>query len=148
MLASDHFLYCVSHVEELTMVKYSGRKHISSQVKWQLAKKQGFKCALSGEELEEVFDVDHIVPLANGGTDTFNNLQLLNLTAHRIKTSMEAVARNKKKDSLHCSICNVDFSKYFLKSHLHLRKSCVVTSSSTSASCQKRSSREMQRLQK
>ena len=96
------------------------RKKVSNRLKWRLAKRQGYKCALSGLELDELFDVDHIVPLSHGGADNLNNMQLLNLQVHRIKTTMEAVARNQKRKELFCDCCGIYFSKYFIRNHLHL----------------------------
>jgi 5-methylcytosine-specific restriction endonuclease McrA len=67
-----------------------------------------------------VFDVDHKLPLSLGGLDSIDNLQLLNLRVHRIKTTMEAVARNKGKTELHCDDCDISFSRHFIQNHLHL----------------------------
>lgn len=41
-------------------------------------------------------EVDHIVPLADGGTDARENLQAINLNCHRRKTAAEAAARAGK----------------------------------------------------
>ena len=42
-------------------------------------------------------EVDHKVPLKDGGSDTVRNLQLLTEKQHKKKTSREAKARAKKK---------------------------------------------------
>jgi len=42
-------------------------------------------------------EVDHIVPLEDGGKDRVPNLQLLTVKQHAAKTKREAEARAKKK---------------------------------------------------
>ena len=42
-------------------------------------------------------EVDHKVPLEDGGSDTVRNLQLLTVKQHAAKTAGEARARAKKK---------------------------------------------------
>lgn len=56
-----------------------------------LMKKQKSKCAWCNETfiVEEVFEVDHIVPISKGGSKEFENLQLLHGHCHDIKTSKE-----------------------------------------------------------
>lgn len=54
-------------------------------------KKQGLTKIPKGKE------VDHKVPLIDGGSDTVRNLQLLTEKQHAAKTAREAEARAKKK---------------------------------------------------
>jgi 5-methylcytosine-specific restriction endonuclease McrA len=42
------------------------------------------------------FDIDHITPLADGGSNDPQNLQILCVPCHKKKTSLEAKARRKK----------------------------------------------------
>ncbi len=42
-------------------------------------------------------EVDHKIPLEDGGSDTVRNLQLLTKKQHQDKTTREAKARAKKK---------------------------------------------------
>ncbi len=53
--------------------------------------KQGLKRAPAGKE------VDHIVPLEDGGRDSMANMQLLTKKKHQAKTNRENRARAKKK---------------------------------------------------
>ena len=53
-------------------------------------KKEGLKKIPKGKE------VDHKVPLTDGGSDTVRNLQLLTEKQHAAKTAREAEARKKK----------------------------------------------------
>jgi len=54
-------------------------------------KKLGLKKVPKGKE------VDHKVPLEDGGSDTVRNLQLITTKQHADKTAREARARAKKK---------------------------------------------------
>ena len=54
-------------------------------------KKEGLKKIPKGKE------VDHKVPIVDGGSDTVRNLQLLTEKQHADKTKREAQARAKKK---------------------------------------------------
>lgn len=49
---------------------------------------------------DDIYEVDHIVALINGGSSDFGNLQLLHRHCHDVKTAVDmAVARvNKPKD--------------------------------------------------
>jgi 5-methylcytosine-specific restriction endonuclease McrA len=49
--------------------------------------KQLGRCVCCGELLRNGFEVDHIVPLSNGGTNYPNNLQLLTKKCNRAKGS-------------------------------------------------------------
>ena len=55
-------------------------------------KKEGLTKAPKGKE------VDHIIPLSDGGSDTVRNMQLLTEKQHAAKTAREAKARAKKKN--------------------------------------------------
>lgn len=54
-------------------------------------KKEGLTKTPKGKE------VDHKIPLADGGSDTVRNMQLLTVKQHAIKTAREAKARARKK---------------------------------------------------
>jgi hypothetical protein len=47
------------------------------------------KCAICKEKLKQKFEVDHIKPLASGGTNDIKNLQLLCKSCHKEKTLRE-----------------------------------------------------------
>ncbi len=50
----------------------------------------GARCARCGSlVLADVVDVDHVQPLALGGTDTDGNVQVLCHQCHQLKTSTE-----------------------------------------------------------
>ena len=43
------------------------------------------------------FEIDHIIPLSQGGSDCPENMQLLSVAEHRSKTAGEAKKRRKPK---------------------------------------------------
>jgi len=48
-------------------------------------------------EIPKGKEIDHKVPLVDGGSDTVRNLQLLTEKQHAAKTKREALARAKKR---------------------------------------------------
>lgn len=58
------------------------KKNITAKQVFELVRAQGFRCALSGRELTpETASLDHIVPLAQGGEHSMNNVWCVD---HRI----------------------------------------------------------------
>ena len=55
-------------------------------------------CALHGRVTEGT-EVDHIIPLWQGGSDTVSNKQLLCKECHKVKTRKEAAVRCGKNDT-------------------------------------------------
>lgn len=51
-----------------------------------LVERQGYKCALSGVQLDpDIAELDHIVPVAAGGWHDVGNLQVLHRAINRMK---------------------------------------------------------------
>ena len=61
------------------------------EVRRKFLAKQGLKKAPAGKE------VDHVIPLEDGGRDSMANMQLLTKAQHQAKTNRENRARSKKK---------------------------------------------------
>lgn len=95
------------------------RKRLTHQSRWLLAAKQEFKCNLCSETLGVCTHVDHIIPLANGGNNSLQNLQMLCVECHNRKTTLEARSRAAPDGSCFCEWCDVIFSKHFMHSHMH-----------------------------
>lgn len=46
-------------------------------------------------------EVDHVIPVSQGGTDCEKNLQAINRDHHRVKTAVEAAAGRRRRWSSH-----------------------------------------------
>jgi 5-methylcytosine-specific restriction protein A len=47
------------------------------------------KCAICDEKLQRKYELDHIKPLASGGTNDIDNIQLLCKSCHKEKSQRE-----------------------------------------------------------
>jgi 5-methylcytosine-specific restriction endonuclease McrA len=53
---------------------------------------QGYTCPLNGLPFDEAgYEIDHIVPLSEGGSNDASNLQALCLMCHRVKSNRACV---------------------------------------------------------
>lgn len=86
------------------------RKKTSVLVFKKLGERQDWKCNLCHSTLESTAQVDHISPLWCGGTNDEDNLQILCVRCHAIKTQQEAESRQR---GLKCEKCKVIYSRYF-----------------------------------
>jgi 5-methylcytosine-specific restriction endonuclease McrA len=78
-------------------IQQSERQQVAARQGWCCADPDG-KCLLPDRKLEAEWDVDHLVPLADGGPDTNENLQVLCPACHRRKTSAERGHRPAESD--------------------------------------------------
>lgn len=78
-------------------------------------------CKLCSHSLKSTSQVDHIVPLFDGGSNDMTNLEILCVDCHSKKTQME-VERQQQKSmfsidpltrSIRCEVCKLVFSRYF-----------------------------------
>lgn len=65
------------------------RKRVTPFISKKVAARQGFKCAMCGELLQEDWEIDHIVSLQRGGSNELNNYQALHKRCHTSKSSEE-----------------------------------------------------------
>lgn len=72
------------------------RRCFTEAVKKQIAARQRWQCNLCFELLSAAFEVDHTVPLWNGGEDEPKNASALCANCHAKKTQNEAIERNRK----------------------------------------------------
>lgn len=64
------------------------RKPISKQIRVQILARDRYRCKMCGRTKDEVsLEVDHIVPVADGGTDELNNLATLCRDCNRGKAA-------------------------------------------------------------
>lgn len=57
-----------------------GRKSLGQGIRYRVMERDGFACRSCGVQLD--LSIDHIIPLAKGGTDEIENLQTLCLTCN------------------------------------------------------------------
>lgn len=62
------------------------KRAVTPLMKKTVAAKQSWKCGICGRLLDETFEVDHIVPLYMGGTNSTDNLMALDPICHKKKT--------------------------------------------------------------
>ena len=84
----------------------STKRHVTAGTKKLVAGRQryicaatikDYKCPLNGYPFDEAgYEVDHIISLADGGTNDASNLQALCLMCHRVKTNRATVGKPKK----------------------------------------------------
>ena len=95
------------------------RRAISDAQRRRIAAAGRWVCGMCTELLPAAFQIDHIVPLANGGADDTSNMWALCADCHADKTQQEAIMRAKKKTRtlpfLYCSRCERRLSPYFTR---------------------------------
>ena len=85
----------------------SEKRKVSAAVKKQVAGTQrftcasnveGYSCPLNGNPFDEAgFEIDHIKPLSEGGSNEPSNLQALCLMCHRVKSNRASTGKEKPK---------------------------------------------------
>lgn len=73
------------------------RQRFSAQARFRIVHDQDFKCALCHYKIPVDFNIDHVVPLWDGGTNDRSNLQGVCVACHGAKTETEARARCERK---------------------------------------------------
>jgi hypothetical protein len=97
------------------------KRAVSEALKKQVAAGQGWRCATCTQLLPAAFQVDHVMPLAVGGSNEAHNLAALCANCHADKTQTEAarVAAYKRAvqsldaSSGACWHCGGIYSTYF-----------------------------------
>lgn len=82
------------------------KRHVTAGTKKLVAGRQrytcsanvsNYECPLKGTPFDEAgYEVDHIVPLSDGGTNEASNLQALCLMCHRVKSNRASIGKPKK----------------------------------------------------
>ena len=85
------------------------RKKRSDAQRYLILAKGGYRCAMTGDDIDpsaDGFHIDHRTPLALGGSDTDSNLQALAIAAHRLKTiaDLKAIAKVKRLKLKHAGL--------------------------------------------
>lgn len=87
-------------------------RNVSQATKREVAAAQRWCCRLCGQILSAAYEVDHVRPLWNGGSNRRPNLQALCANCHALKTLRETHQRHQKS-SFQCPRCRGIFSTYF-----------------------------------
>jgi rubrerythrin len=62
-----------------------------------IAASQAWKCKICEAILSAAYQIDHIIPLWNGGLDSMENLQAICPSCHATKTQKESIERAKMR---------------------------------------------------
>jgi len=76
------------------------RRKLSASAKKLCAAAQGWKCGDCSQLLDAAFQVDHVLALADGGTDAPGNLRALCASCHARKTQVEGLFRTEQRRSV------------------------------------------------
>lgn len=78
-------------------------EHPTTHDRFDIIKKQDWRCAITGLVLWDNFDIDHIIPLSVWWAHAIYNIQLLTKEAHKAKTKQEISALRKGKKKIDTS---------------------------------------------
>lgn len=81
------------------------RRHISTSERVRIFSKAGGRCHICGCDIRlgDPWDVEHIIPLAQGGEDGGDNTAPAHIACHRTKTAKDAAdtAKCKRREASH-----------------------------------------------
>jgi len=86
---------------------------VNGWVKKEVAAVALWRCACCNIMVDQLYQIDHIVPLCFGGSNHKSNLQLLCYTCHGKKTWAEAAVGSLRRSERLCWRCGVVWSAYF-----------------------------------
>ena len=72
---------------------HTKRPYLSPFTKRQVAARQKWRCAICKQILDETYEIDHIKPLFQGGSNETSNLHALCKRDHLSKSAMEQATR-------------------------------------------------------
>jgi 5-methylcytosine-specific restriction endonuclease McrA len=91
----DKFMYEVARARArglLTPSKQRAptkRRTVSKKLRLLILERDNYKCCLCGKTAKETkLEVDHVVPVVKGGTDSLNNLRTLCIDCNRGKSDL------------------------------------------------------------
>ena len=91
------------------------RRTLTQAQKKRVAAAHAWRCAACDVLLPATFEVDHVVPLWQGGADAVDNCQPLCPNCHAEKTQTEGIIRARgAARGLDCRRCGVTVSPYFV----------------------------------
>jgi len=98
------------------------RKKVTLRLFKILGEQQQWRCKMCTSLLKSTSQVDHVIPLFEGGTNDPDNLEILCVDCHSRKTQNEVDRQQKrvftldpKTLSVKCENCKLIFSRHFAK---------------------------------
>jgi hypothetical protein len=105
------------------------RERIPAELKEQIIKEQNGVCNDPDcQEVHEKYQIDHIIPLINGGTNNRDNLQALCISCHREKTITEKESLEHIRTSDHVSSFNLHTNHMIKSDYFKIVQFCEFTS--------------------
>jgi 5-methylcytosine-specific restriction protein A len=80
--------------------KRKKRRHLPTPIRLHIAQQQAWECRTCKCQLGARFEIDHIVGLADGGSNDITNLQALCSNCHSAKTHTEWITRWCKRNTI------------------------------------------------
>lgn len=81
--------------KQKTIKEKNGRPHLSKGLRYEVFKRDNFRCVFCGASKDDVIEgrnvvlnADHIIPVSRGGTDTLDNLQTLCMVCNASKSDL------------------------------------------------------------
>ncbi|MBN19808.1 MAG: hypothetical protein CL678_00875 [Bdellovibrionaceae bacterium] len=74
----------------------TSRKKLHAEERLRVAAAQQWKCGTCAELLPSAFEIDHIIELADGGSDKVSNMQALCGSCHALKSQRSRILRYRR----------------------------------------------------
>lgn len=94
------------------------KRSVGTLTKRRVAARAQWRCARCQSFVDEYYEIDHRVPLHLGGSNHFDNLDLLCWLCHQKKSRDERIHQEKWLSIGYCKTCHRTFSLYFGCNHL------------------------------
>jgi len=121
-LGSSNSTYTIGGTEYYTNDTYA--KTGNPKVKRNMTTRSHFLHSLGYDKVPEGYEVDHIIPLSQGGSDTEDNMQLLTREQHRQKTA------NERRNTSHTGILSSYLSTPSLQPSIYSNQTTTLPNSS------------------
>ena len=99
-------------------------RNVGTLTKRRVAARAKWRCRACKILVDEFYEIDHIKPLAGGGSNAIANLQLLCNACHATKSRDEAIANEQWLSIVCCGRCGRNTSKYW-HHYCHMPKPSV-----------------------
>ena len=90
----------IERIKQLKNRKINVRKKLNANERNQVRENQDNLCGICKKDITKVFEIDHVIALQYGGTNTMDNLMALCCECHSTKSIAENKCRNEIKESI------------------------------------------------